>query len=135
MRAEGGRSFQAESMMFGDRLHIGLRRMVSDVQGLDMSALLTAYNLAAACRAEFDAVAGQFDAILTPSTVGEAPYSICGTGDYLFNGLWTLLHVPCLNIPGYNTAQRLPVGVTLTGPRGGDRRVIGIAAWLEAQSV
>jgi Asp-tRNA(Asn)/Glu-tRNA(Gln) amidotransferase A subunit family amidase len=128
MRAEGGRSFQAEAAMFGNRLHIGLRRMVDELRGLDRLALLAAYNLAAACRAIFDDLAAGYDAILTPSTLGEAPLSVLGTGDYLFNGLWTLLHVPCLNLPGYVTPQGMPVGVTLTGPRFSDRRVLEVAA-------
>jgi Asp-tRNA(Asn)/Glu-tRNA(Gln) amidotransferase A subunit family amidase len=35
--------------------------------------------------------------------------------------------VPCLNLPGYRTAAGLPVGVTLTGPRFSDRRVLAAA--------
>ena len=127
MRAEGGSSFQAEAALFRDQLHIGLRRMVQDLRALDRPALLAAYNLAVTCRAIFDDLAGDYDAILTPSTVGEAPESVRGTGDFLFNGLWTLLHVPCLNVPSYVTAQGLPVGVTLTGARFSDRRLLQVA--------
>jgi Asp-tRNA(Asn)/Glu-tRNA(Gln) amidotransferase A subunit family amidase len=124
MHAEGGASFLPEYRLHGDALHEVLRGMVQALPTLDRPALRRAYDLAAECRRVFDDLAAPFDAVLTPSTTGEAPLRVQGTGDYIFNALWTLLHVPCLNLPGYVTEDGLPVGVTLTGARFSDRVVL-----------
>ena len=42
--------------------------------------------------------------------------------------MWTLLHVPCVNIPGHRGPNGLPVGVTLTAPRFRDRALLAVAA-------
>jgi Asp-tRNA(Asn)/Glu-tRNA(Gln) amidotransferase A subunit family amidase len=127
MRTEGGRSMLPEFLLHGQKLHPALRGLVEDLDRLDVAALCAAYDRAALCRAQFDELAGAFDAVLAPSTVGEAPVFAKGTGDYIFNGLWTLLHVPCVNLPGFTTECGLPVGVTLTGPRFADRHVLDVA--------
>jgi Asp-tRNA(Asn)/Glu-tRNA(Gln) amidotransferase A subunit family amidase len=45
----------------------------------------------------------------------------------VFNGMWTLLHVPTVNVPAFTGPQGLPVGITVTGPRFADRQVIAAA--------
>lgn len=88
-----------------------------------------ALDSAAACRATYDALFGpRLDAILTPSAVGEAPLGPSETtGDAVMNAMWTLLHAPCVNTPGATGPNGLPVGVTLTGPRLGDARLLAVA--------
>ena len=53
------------------------------------------------------------------------------TGDYVFNRLWTLPHTPCINVPGWRSPLNLPVGLTLTGPRFADRRLLVVAIALQ----
>jgi Asp-tRNA(Asn)/Glu-tRNA(Gln) amidotransferase A subunit family amidase len=43
------------------------------------------------------------------------------------NSMWTLLHMPCVNIPGAVGPNGLPVGVTLVGPRFSDAKLVGLA--------
>ena len=93
----------------------------------DSGRLTRAYDLAASCRVLFDDITAEFTAVLAPSAVGEAPEIAAGTGDYVFNGLWTLLHTPCVNLPLFTTQAGLPVGVTLTGARFSDRQVLWAA--------
>ena len=124
MRAEGGRTFLADARRHGETLHPNLLGLVRDLDTLDLDRLRRAYDLAASCRVAFDDLAGGFDAVLAPSATGKAPDRAVGTGDYVFNGMWTLLHTPCLNLPLYRTEGVLPVGVTLTGARFSDRRVV-----------
>jgi Asp-tRNA(Asn)/Glu-tRNA(Gln) amidotransferase A subunit family amidase len=38
--------------------------------------------------------------------------------------MWTLLHVPCVNLPVGDGPGGLPVGVTLVGPRFADRQLL-----------
>lgn len=131
MRAEGGVSFLPEYRRETRLLSPGIRALVEGRHSLDPAALAAAHDLAAVARTTFDAFASRFDAILTPSVPGEAPLAAEGTGSFVFNGSWTLLHVPCVHVPGFRGSRGLPVGVTLTGARFCDRRVLRIAALLE----
>jgi Asp-tRNA(Asn)/Glu-tRNA(Gln) amidotransferase A subunit family amidase len=38
--------------------------------------------------------------------------------------MWTILHVPCLNIPGFAGEYGLPIGLTLVGGRYHDLHVL-----------
>ncbi|MGR9090382.1 MAG: amidase [Gammaproteobacteria bacterium] len=62
---------------------------------------------------------GEFDALLCPSAPGEAPAGTA-TGDPVFQVSWTLLGVPCLNLPMGNGPQELPLGLQLIGRRHAD---------------
>ncbi|WVR06706.1 hypothetical protein IAU60_003738 [Kwoniella sp. DSM 27419] len=74
---------------------------VENRKGLSRKDQLDAYNLLGDLRPKFDLVAGGYDAILTPSTTGEAPVGLDATGSAIFCGLWTGLHVPVINVPGF----------------------------------
>ena len=73
------------------------------------------------------------DVLLTPSVIGEAPEGLAATGDPAFNRIWTLLHLPCLNLPGRTGPHGLPIGVQLVGPPRGDARLLAAAAWVEGR--
>jgi Asp-tRNA(Asn)/Glu-tRNA(Gln) amidotransferase A subunit family amidase len=130
MRAEGARSFLPEYRRDPAGLHPRLREMVA--QAGAAPGLAADYDAAAACRAQFDALAAGFDGVLCPSAVGEAPVGLSQTGDYRFNGLWTLLHVPCINLPFWRGPNGLPVGLTLTGARYADPALLAAGARLAA---
>jgi Asp-tRNA(Asn)/Glu-tRNA(Gln) amidotransferase A subunit family amidase len=72
-----------------------------------------------------------FDAILTLPAPGQAPKTLASTGDAIFNGLWTLLHMPCLTLPAGRGPDGLPVGIQLVGKRHGDARLLDIGLWVE----
>jgi Asp-tRNA(Asn)/Glu-tRNA(Gln) amidotransferase A subunit family amidase len=132
MFAEGARSFLADYLAGSDKLHPRIQEMVTTGGGSSSAALAAAHDLAGWARAEFDSIARRYDAILMPSTIAEAPKGLESTGDLLFNGLLTLLHVPCVNMPLWRAANGLPVGLTLTGPRHADHRVIAMAQSIAA---
>jgi Asp-tRNA(Asn)/Glu-tRNA(Gln) amidotransferase A subunit family amidase len=71
------------------------------------------------------------DVLLTPSAIGEAPEGLSSTGDPAFNRIWTLLGVPCLNLPGAVAPSGMPVGVQLVGRSGCDGDLLAAAAWIE----
>jgi Asp-tRNA(Asn)/Glu-tRNA(Gln) amidotransferase A subunit family amidase len=127
LASEGRAAFLNEYRARHDALHDDFRAIVENRTGISRSALRAAYDLAATCRIQFDAIAADYDAVLTASSVGEAPLGLASTGDSVFNRMWTLLHVPCVNIPGCRTSNRLPVGVTLTGPRFSERSLVALA--------
>ena len=75
----------------------------------------------------------RYDAILTPAAPGAAPKGLASTGDPAFCTLWTLCGMPALSLPLLQSANGLPLGVQLVGPRDGDARLLRTARWLAAQ--
>ncbi len=61
-----------------------------------------------------------------------APEGLAATGAMTFNAMWSLLHVPAINVPGLQGSNGMPVGLTLTGPRFSDRHLLAVAASLGA---
>ncbi len=84
-------------------------------------------------RARLEALFAGHDVLLTASAPGEAPRGLGFTGDPVFNRVWTLLHVPCVNIPGARGPNGLPVGVQLVARPGEDRRLLAAAKWVAAR--
>ncbi len=133
MQSEMRSSFQAEYRQLGDALYPELVGIMANEAGQSRADLVRAHDLAARCRARFDELAAPFDAVITPSTAGEAPLGLENTGAATFNRIWTLLHAPCVNVPGLRGPAGMPVGVTVTGPRFRDRHVIAAAGLLGEQ--
>ncbi len=71
------------------------------------------------------------DAILTYSAPGAAP-DRSSTGEPRFNRLFTMLGVPCVNVPGCVSAAGLPVGVQVVAPFGRDAQALRAAAFVES---
>jgi Asp-tRNA(Asn)/Glu-tRNA(Gln) amidotransferase A subunit family amidase len=128
MFGEGRAAFLSEHLAHGPALHQDFVDRVMNSKGLTPAQLVAAYDLAAACRKEFDSLFADIDVVLTPASTGEAPQGLHTTGDHIFNAMWTLLHVPCLAIPCTFGAQGLPVGIQVVGPRFSDARLLRIAA-------
>jgi Asp-tRNA(Asn)/Glu-tRNA(Gln) amidotransferase A subunit family amidase len=125
---EGGAAFLPEFLVHGERLHAEFRDMATNKRAITGAMMAEAYDLAAECRKAFDALFRGFDVVLTPSARGEAPKGLHTTGEWVFNAMWTLLHVPCLAIPCIKGPKGLPVGVQIVGPRFTDARLLTIAA-------
>jgi len=75
--------------------------------------------------------ASDYDAILTPPAVGEAPTPET-TGDPRFCSRWSLLGAPAITIPTGLGPHGLPLGLQLVGAPGDDERLLAAAAWAEA---
>lgn len=125
---EGSAAFLPEYLSSYGILAEDIRKRVELRSNFDTAGLLAAYNLADSCRPAFDALFGpKLDVVLTPASPGEAPEGLHTTGDAIFNGIWTLLHVPCLGIPCIRGPKGLPVGIQLVGPRLSDAKLLAIA--------
>lgn len=74
-------------------------------------------------------VFGTVDAILTFSAPGRAPAGLGSTGDPRFNRLWTLMGVPCVNLPV--PGDGMPLGVQVVAPFGEDGRALAVARGIE----
>ena len=73
------------------------------------------------------------DVLLTPSALGEAPADLKGIPANNFNNLWTLMYVPCINLPAFTGPNNLPVGLQVVGPRDQDKRTLEIAQWIDGR--
>ena len=81
--------------------------------------------------AAFNEAVANFDAILVPAARGEAPLRSNGTGDPVFNRVWSLLGVPALALPVGLGQHDMPLAVQLVGCLDSDRRLVSAAQALE----
>jgi len=70
-----------------------------------------------------------YDAILTPAALSEAPL-MGSTGDPICCTIWTLCGLPCLTMPLLNGGNNLPVGVQLVGALKEDDRLFRTASYV-----
>jgi amidase len=126
LRREGRSAFLGEYRNNPELLD-SFKATVENRDALTPTAVREAYKLADRCRAQLDDIAAQYDVFLAPSATGEAPVGIDSTGDASFNGMWTVLQVPVVNIPGHTGPAGMPVGLSFVGRRYDDRRVIAAA--------
>jgi Asp-tRNA(Asn)/Glu-tRNA(Gln) amidotransferase A subunit family amidase len=100
-----------------------------DIAPADYDAARSVANRARKALAKtFDDV----DVLLTFSAPGAAPKGLASTGDPRFNRLWTLMGVPCVNIPGYVADGGLPVGVQVIARFGNDAGALAAGRFVEA---
>jgi len=102
-------------------------------QKLSLDEFRAAWREADRMRAAAQDWASGFDAILTLPAPGQAPRTLASTGDAIFNGLWTVLHMPCLTLPAGEGPDGLPVGIQLVGKRHADARLLDIGLWVESK--
>ena len=91
------------------------------------AARLVADQARAALAAIFDEV----DILLTLSAPGAAPKGLGSTGDPRYNRLWTLMGVPCVNVPATIADGVLPVGVQVIARFGDDAGALRAACFVE----
>ena len=127
MRGEGRVAFLHLHKMAPDKLSPGIQKRMGRTDDL---LLRKALDDSAMLRIAFDQIAEPFDAVLTPAATGVAPEGLAYAGDPIFNGMWTLLHVPCLSVPVMTGEKGLPIGLQLVGPRFKDARLLAAARGL-----
>ncbi len=74
---------------------------------------------------------GQFDVLMTPSAPDEAPAGYGSTGTAIFNRVWTLLGVPCVNVAGATGVNGFPMGLQIIGAPHADSTCLQAADFLE----
>lgn len=91
---------------------------------------LDAYDFISALRPVMDKIARGFTCLITPSVTSEAPVTdepMRFTGDASFQLMWSVLHTPVINVPGFVGPNGMPVGLTLVAPRYHDQVLLAAA--------
>ncbi|MGA2791970.1 MAG: amidase [Roseiarcus sp.] len=120
-----------ERLRNADRLSIEMRE-----QGLPMGAAVSfeeyqrCRDNAEAARRALGSLFDDFDALITPSAVGEASLGLNSTGSAVFSNAWSILHVPCLALPTGSGPNGLPIGIQLVGKRGEERDLLNLSEWV-----
>jgi Asp-tRNA(Asn)/Glu-tRNA(Gln) amidotransferase A subunit family amidase len=131
---EAARNYAYEYEVHGDKLSAALRDgLLTPGRALPLSAYIEAIDTAEAFRRNLDDLFGDFDVLLAPSAVGEAPQGLGSTGDARFNAIWTLAWTPCVTLPTGTGRKGLPLGIQLVGPRFRDEALLDATAWVEAR--
>jgi Asp-tRNA(Asn)/Glu-tRNA(Gln) amidotransferase A subunit family amidase len=128
------RSFAGIYPSHRDKLGDRLRGIIENGMRRDPAEYEAAVVYADGCKREINAALGAHDLLLCPSAPGEPPEgSGDSTGSPIFQTMWTLLQVPCANIPAGTGPTGLPVGVQVIGRRDDDENVLRASKWLHAR--
>ena len=115
-RAEIGVNLLANVQVGGDKVSAFSREPVEEMDHIDKKEVVSVLDKLAALRPKIDQIASQFDALITPSSPGEAG-TVGVPADHAYVCMWTGLHVPMINMPGLASKGGLPIGLSLVGPR------------------
>jgi Asp-tRNA(Asn)/Glu-tRNA(Gln) amidotransferase A subunit family amidase len=114
-----------------DAVAPNLRGRLDESKGTPAAAYDEAMKIASRARHALAKVFEQVDVLLTLSAPGAAPKGLGSTGDARYNRLWTLMGVPCVNVPAYVADGGLPVGVQVIARYGADAEALAAARFVE----
>lgn len=130
MEADLAANLQREYERGGDRVSQVLREMISRgnrTLALDYNSALARIPTLNAILAE---ILLEYDAIITPAVMGEAPQGLESTGSPVFCTPWSLLGTPAISLPLLQGTNGMPIGVQLVSAKGDDARLLRTARWL-----
>lgn len=125
--SEGRSAFRPEYMMARDKLDSFLVKHAENGHGYTKKDYLEAFDGMAALRPKWDAIAEEYAAVIVPSVPEEAPVGLESTGSAVFNSMWTALHVPVVNVPGFKGENGMPIGLSLVAARYRDQALLAVA--------
>jgi Asp-tRNA(Asn)/Glu-tRNA(Gln) amidotransferase A subunit family amidase len=133
MNMEIAQALSWELAHFEKLLSENLLEPIRRAQAMAPSVLDAGRSAFAKARHRFAEWTKDFDAIITPSAVGEAPHGLQNTGSPEFNILWTALHVPCVTVPMGLGPLSLPLGIQVVCGEGNDGAALAWSRWIQAK--
>lgn len=128
---EAHRALAWEYATHHDEIAPKLRAKMDETAGIPPSTYHEALAITARARAAEAEAFADVDVMLTYSAPGAAPKGLASTGDPRLNRLWTLLGVPCVNVPADVADGGLPVGVQIIARFGEDATALAAARFVE----
>ena len=114
----------------------GISRESRDAIALGRTYSRAAYDEAQEMRRQamafFATLFTEFDAVISPAALGEAPLFEAGTGDAICQTIFTLAGLPAVTLPLLVGDKGLPIGVQLVGGAEEDDRLLRTAHWMLA---
>jgi Asp-tRNA(Asn)/Glu-tRNA(Gln) amidotransferase A subunit family amidase len=108
-----------------------LRAKLDETRGIRPADYDEARRVANRARKALAKIFDDVDALLTFSAPGAAPEGLASTGEPRFNRVWTLMGVPCVNVPATIADGGLPVGVQVIARFGNDAGALKAARFVE----
>lgn len=130
MEADLALNFASEYRDGKSRLSTVLCEMIERGQKVLATEYHSSLNRVAEYRECLDEIFDEYDAILTPSTLGAAPVGLQSTGNPAMNTIWTFCGNPAINIPLLQNPDGMPVGVQAVAARQDDARLFRNTRWL-----
>lgn len=124
--SDGRSAFRPEYAASRDQLSPYLVDQVENAAAITRRQQLAAFDAIAAARPRVDEILAGYDAVVVPSVPDEAPTGLESTGSAAFCVIWTALHTPVVNIPGFMGENGMPIGLSLVAPRYQDRRLLSV---------
>jgi Asp-tRNA(Asn)/Glu-tRNA(Gln) amidotransferase A subunit family amidase len=131
MNYEAFRALAFEYDQRRDLLGPLLRKLLDDAAKISADDYDAARRTTKRARHAVNELLGEAKFILTPSAPGAAPRGLSSTGKPIFNSLWTLMGVPCVNVAGFSDDAGMPLGVQIIGRFGRDRATLEAALFVE----
>ena len=113
-----------------DQLSDSIRGFMESRNTVTLDEVHEKWHLVRTHREQMSVLFDADEIILTLSAPGEAPAGLQSTGNAVFNRAWTMMHVPCLQLPVREGPQGLPLGVQLISPHRDEGRLLAAARWL-----
>ena len=127
---EAFRAFDSMGFIGNPQLSEVMTKMLAEGRSIPQSQYNEALVIRDSLIEFFDNFFEDFDAILSPSSSGEAPPLSEGhTGNPIFCTVWTLAGLPSLNLPILQGDNGLPIGLQMIGRRRDDARLLRTARW------
>jgi amidase len=127
LHMEGQSSFLGDYLKTPDQLDPWVKKHVENDTSTTRREQLDSYDNIARLRPVIDSIASKYTVLITPSVTDEAPIleePLRFTGDASFNLMWTVLHTPVLNVPGFLGPNGLPIGLSLVAGRYRDQHLL-----------
>jgi len=128
---EAHRALAWEYRTHHDALAPLLREKLDETIGIQPADYDAARGVANRGRKALARMFDDVDVLLTFSAPGAAPKGLDSTGNPGFNRLWTLMGVPCVNVPAFVIGDGLPVGVQVIARFGDDAGALRAAGFIE----
>ena len=127
---ELGQNFQSVREPHESMLTDTMRNALESAGKITSQHYADALDVIPAAEKWFSQLFNDYDAILTPSALGEAPLYEQGTGDPICCTIWTLAGLPCISLPLFEGSDVMPMGLQLVGGTNEDDRLFRTTRWV-----